>query len=200
MPAVPRITLLALAVLPCACRGFEPPRPETLAAIRPMPLAPRLPGRFELEFVSPALTGTFDGVSAAVGKGFQLQLFPDVGGKVLDLAVDEGRLVHADTPGGPAEPRFAAVLAAMFAELHAAVSRERVRGERTSSDGATEVELAPAFAVGTVVARLSADGAITSYAFDQGAVEFEFRADGCLVGNGFSGQLRLPAPRTGGTP
>src|SRR5262245_21994819 len=96
MPAARRITFLpALALVLAACQGLQPPRPETLARIRPMPLASAIRGKFELELRGPGLSGTFDAVCALEGRCCRLQLFPDIGAKVFDLRLEEAEIGRA---------------------------------------------------------------------------------------------------------
>jgi len=193
-----RTSICALAAFAAGCASFGPPRAATLARLAPMAIAARPFERFELEIASPALTGTFDGVIAGTANGFALQLFPDVGGKVLELEVDLATAVATGTtPSGPLEPRFATVLAAMFAELRAPVVAERVRGERVAGGGAA-VELRAAFGDRPVVAALDSDGAVAGYTFDLGAVGFALRADGSFDGPRFRGRLQIAAPATSG--
>ncbi len=187
----------ATLLLVAACAGFGSPRAETLATVRPMPLATMLPGRFEVELTSPGLTGTFDAVCGVAPNECRLQLFPDVGGKVLDLTLREASVV-ADFPGshyeatGPldrAEPHLALVFAAMLAELLAPVDAGRVLGERVGAGGATEVELRPALGSGSVVATLAPDGHVSSYRIRLGWVNVLLNEDGSFGGDGFSGRL-----------
>jgi hypothetical protein len=196
-----RLTFPLLVVL-AGCQGFDPPRPETLARLRPMPIGGTLPARFEVEIASPVLSGIFDAVLAVDPRGLQLQLFPDIGGKMLDLQLRDLAVV-ADLPGhhyearpplDRASPHLALVLAAVFAELAAPVAPQRVLGERTSADGRAEVALRPALDSGEVVATLGADGAIERYVFRLGWLEFALTAAGELQGSGFAGWLRWPPP------
>jgi len=196
-----RFTFPLLVVL-AGCHSFGPPRPETLARVRPMPIGGALPSRFEVEIASPSLSGIFDAVLAVDSRGLQLQLFPDIGGKVLDLQLRDLALV-ADLPGhryaaqpplDGAAPHLALVLAAVFAELAAPVVPTRVLGERTAADGRLEVALRPALGSGEVVATLGADGAVERYAFTLGWLDFALTAGGELRGSGFAGWLRFPAP------
>lgn len=78
-----------LALLPwlAACAGFAPPSAVTAARLRPMALADGVPGRCELEIESPGLNGAFDAVVAVDERAVRLQVFPDVGGKLIDLRV-----------------------------------------------------------------------------------------------------------------
>ena len=189
-----RITISALAAFAASCASFGPPRPATLARIAPMAIAARPFERFEFEIESPALTGTFDGVIAAAPNGFALQLFPDVGGKVLELDVDlAAGEVSGTTPQGPLDPRFANVLAAMFAELRAPVAGARVSGERVVGER-TEVALDAAFRAASVTAALDPNGAVASYTIALGYVSCVLQADGRFVGTRFRGRLQIASP------
>lgn len=194
-----RITFLSALAL-AACQGLLPPRPETLARLRPMPLASAIRGRFELELQGPGLSGTFDAVCAIEGRCCRLQLFPDIGAKIFDLRLEEATIA-ADGPWGhyeakapldDAAPHLALVLGAMLAELLSPVQAARVIGERPGSDGRTQVWLLPALGSGVVVATLAPGGEIETYAITLGHVEFTVQADGSLRGRGIAGQLRFP--------
>jgi len=199
---MPTRTFVLLPVLALAgCHSFAAPRTATLARLQPMPIALPLPARFEVEITSPHLTGTFDAVLAVEPRGLQLQLFPDIGGKVLDLQLRDGAVI-ADLPGhhyeasaplDRAPPHLALVLATLLAELSAPVATGRVLGERTVA-GRTEVALQPGLGSGEVVARLGPDGAIEQYEFTLGWLEFTLLASGELRGQGFHGWLRFPPP------
>lgn len=196
-----RITfLLALALVLPACQGFVTPRPETLARLRPMPLAAAIRGRFELELQTPGLSGTFDAVCALEGRCCRLQLFPDIGAKVFDLRLQEATIT-ADGPWGhyearapldDAAPHLALVLGAMLAELLSPVHAARVIGERPGPDGRTQVSLRPALGSGEVLATLGPEGEVEAYAITLGHVELTVGANGSLRGRGVAGQLRFP--------
>jgi hypothetical protein len=180
------------------CAGFGPPQAATLQRLRPMALAALLPGRFEVELDTPGLTGTFDAIAAVVDDKVRLQLFPDVGGKVLDVEFD-GSAVRAELPGASyaatapldrAEPHLSLVLAMVVAELLAPVEPSRIRGERLAGNGISQLDLWPALGSGAVRATLGADGAIEAYAFELGWLSFTLGADGALVGRGVRGWLR----------
>lgn len=197
------IFLVAAALAAGGCRSFAAPRAETLARLRPMPIGGELPPRFEFDLASPSLTGTFDAVFVVAEQGLRLQLFPDIGGKVLDLQVQDSAVV-ADMPGhhyearpplDAAAPHLALVLASVFAELLAPVAPHRVLGERAGPEGRVEVLLRPALGSGRVVATVGPDGTVERYEFALGWLHFGFTAAGELVGDGFSGALRLPARR-----
>ncbi|MBL8730220.1 MAG: hypothetical protein JNM25_17505 [Planctomycetes bacterium] len=194
-----RSLFLALgAAVTAGCQGFAPPAEPTLQRLRPMPMAARIPPRFELEIESPQLSGVFDAVFAVGAHGFALQLFPDIGGKVFDLAVGRDRVV-ADTPAGPylaeapldaAPPHLALVLAAVFAELLAPVDAARVRGERRSASGDSELLLAPALGSGRVVATLADDGTVARYTIELGWLAVTLDATGRVQARGLDLHLR----------
>lgn len=199
----PRTSFLA-ALLPSAvlfggCQTFGPPQAATRQAIAPMPVAAHLPARFEVELATPMLSGVFDAVFRASDRGFALQLFPDVGGKVFDLRVGPARVdaetpagsYHAEPPLDQAAPHLALVLAVVFAELLAPVDGARVLGERALGDGRTEVQLAPALGGGLVAATLARDGHIAAYRCELGWLQWTFGEDGSLESSRFTGALRL---------
>jgi hypothetical protein len=194
------VSLLALLAA-TACSGFGPPRAITLASLQPLPLARLVPGRFELELRSPGLTGTFDAVVAATAAGDRLQLFPDVGGKVLDLTFTKERVVgelpgsryEATAPLDRAPPHLALALAAVAAELLAPVSPDRVLAERERA-GATELLLLPALGAGSVQVRLDPTAGIASYCIQLGGLDLQLAADGTLTGRGVTASLRPPPP------
>lgn len=195
---IQRVVGWSPALLLAACAGFHTPLAATLDTIGPMPLASLVPGPFEVDLATPGLTGTFDAVCAVDRESFRIQLFPDIGGKVLDVLVG-AESVTAEWPGGRyvaqapldrAEPHLALVLAALFAELLAPVAGSRVLGERDAGDGRVEVQLRPALGRGQVVARLDAAGAIDTYQVTLGWITFAFDGAGFLRGRGLSGQLR----------
>jgi hypothetical protein len=192
--------VLLAAALAAGCASFGTPRPETLARIAPMPLASAVPGRFELELASPGLTGIFDGICAVDAGSFRVQLFPDVGGKVLDVAVGADT-VTAELPGSryevrapldAAEPHLALALAALFAELLAPVDGARVLGERTAGER-VEVELRPALGSGRVTAQLAPSGSVAGYRIRLGWIDVALAADGRIDGARVTGALRRQA-------
>ena len=192
-----RFGLLLFALLTCAgCRSFGPAAQETLARLRPMPLAGQLGPSFELELESPQLAGVFDGVWDLEDGVLRVQLFPDIGGKVLDLTARKGE-VQATTPDGDyrasaplddAPPHLALVLAAVLAELGTPVTAARVLGERAADGGGVEVRLAPALG-GEVRATLGPDGAIRRYRLSFGWMEFDLDGTGVFGGSRFSGRV-----------
>jgi hypothetical protein len=189
---------LAASALLAACAGWEPCDAATAAQVRPMALAGAVPGRLELELATPGLAGTFDAVVALDGDALRLQLFPDVGGKVLDLRLDAngvtadlgGVAYRAAPPLDQAAPHLALVLALAVGELAAPVTPDRVVGVCRRGGVVTEVELAAVGALPAVVATLAADGAITGYAWRLHGVGLRFGADGRFEGPGFAGWLR----------
>jgi hypothetical protein len=195
-------SLGAAAMLACAlassCACWEPVDAATAARVRPMALAGIVPGRCELELATPGLAGTFDAVVARDGEAVRLQLFPEVGGKVLDLRLDAsgvtadlgGVAYRAAPPLDQAAPHLALVLALAVGELGAPVTPDRVVGVCRRGGVVTEVELAAVGALPAVVATLAADGAITGYAWRLHGVGLRLGDDGRFEGPGFAGWLR----------
>lgn len=188
--------VIAVLALAAGCAGFALPRSATLEALAPMPLAKLVPGRFELELQAPGLTGTFDAVCAVAGEEVRLQLFPDVGGKLLDMRASAAAVIadvagtryEAAAPFLDARPHLALALAAALAELAAPVRPGRVLGERTVG-GAPELLLLPALGAGEVRAMVGSDGAIAVYRIRLGGLSFALHADGRLEGRGFAGHF-----------
>lgn len=192
------IPVFGLAVgLVVGCRGFHPATAATRGLVKPMELAAEVPcERFVVELESPFLTGVYDALCVDEQHTVRLQLFPDVGGKVLDVTLEPSLITaemldssyRADAPFAAAEPHLALALAGMLAELRTAPGG-RVLGERVGSQGGLEVQLAPALGSGTVVATLAADGQIQCYRIGLGVLQFTLSADGFFSGRGFSGRL-----------
>lgn len=187
----------ALALL-AACAGWEPADAAAAARVRPMALAADLPDRFELELATPRLAGTFDAVLVRDGETLRLQLFPDVGGKVLDLRLaadgvtaDLGGVAYrAAPPLDRAAPHLALVLAMVVGELATPVTPDRVRRVQRRGDAVVAVELAGRGALPGVVAALAADGTIATYTWSLHGVDVAFGGDGSLRGPGLAGWLR----------
>lgn len=189
---------MLLGIVLSSCQGFSPATARTLATVRAMSLAEHVPTeQFSVEIESSRLTGVFDAVCLVESARLRLQLFPDVGGKVLDLTLNETSL-RAETPAGDyvavapldqAEPHLALVLAGMLAELLAPVDGSRVLGQRGGGDVPLEVRLHPALGSGQVEALLGANGQIQRYRITLGWLEFDLRDDGTFSGPGFSGRL-----------
>lgn len=166
--------------------------------VRAMPLAAQmLSDDFVIEVESPYLTGVFDVFSTHDPEAIRLQLFPDVGGKVLDLTVRKnaidasmaGERYRAIAPFDTAQPHLALVLAVMLAELHGPIVAGRVIGERYGADGLLEVKLVPVLSGGRVIAEVRQEGEIGCYRFRFGALSFSLASDGTFAGRGFHGRI-----------
>ncbi|MFT4515270.1 MAG: hypothetical protein ACI91B_003984 [Planctomycetota bacterium] len=190
--------LLAACLVLSGCHSFAPASPATQQLVRAMELSERIPtDQFLLEIESPYLAGVFDVLFVVEQQTMRAQLFPDVGGKVLDLTVGPdaisatmpGKTYRAEAPLHQAEPHLALVLAAMLAELMAPVTPARVVGERLGSDGQIAVRLRPALGAGEVTAGLGPNGHIQRYQISLGVLSFTLDADGTFAGRGFSGRL-----------
>jgi hypothetical protein len=166
--------------------------------VRAMPLAAQIPSDdFVIEVESPYLSGVFDVLCAHDPEAIQLQMFPDVGGKVLDLTIRQnaidasmsGDSYQATAPFDAAEPHLALLLAVILTELQSPIVAERIIGERHGSDGLLEVKLAPILRGGRVIAEVRQTGEIRCYRIRFGALEFSLAADGTFVGRGFMGRI-----------
>lgn len=193
-----KVLSLAAFVVVSGCQGFAPVSPATQQLVRAMELSERIPAdQFLLEIESPYLAGVFDVLFVVEQQTMRAQLFPDVGGKVLDLTVGPqvitatmpGESYRAEPPLQQAEPHFALVLAAMLGELMAPVTAMRVVGERIGREGRIEVQLRPALGAGEVTAELAPNGRIHRYQIRLGMLSFTLDADGAFAGRGFSGRL-----------
>ena len=191
------LVLGLMSGLVVGCRGFRPATDATRALVKPMELAAKVPSeQFVVELESPFITGVYDALCVVDQQTLRVQLFPDVGGKVLDVTIGPlqitaempGSSYRANAPFAAAEPHLALGLAAMLGELRTAI-RGRVLGERVGSHGAIEVQLVPALGSGTVVAELAEDGRVQCYRIGLGVLQFTLNADGSFEGRGFAGRL-----------
>ena len=166
--------------------------------VRAMPLAAQIPSDdFVIEVESPYLSGVFDVFCSHNPEAIRLQMFPDVGGKVLDLTIRQnaidasmpGDSYRAAAPFDAAEPHLALVLAVILTELQAPIVAERVIAERCGADGLLEVTLAPILRGGQVIAEVGQAGEIRCYRCHFGGLEFSLAADGTFVGRGFAGRI-----------
>lgn len=192
------LLLLAASLVLSGCHSFAPASPATQQLVRAMELSERIPAdQFLLEIESPYLAGVFDVLFVVEQQIMRAQLFPDVGGKVMDLTVGldaitatmPGQSYRAVLPLQQAQPHLALVLAAMLSELMAPVTAARVVGERIGSGGQIEVQLRPALGTGEVTAELGPTGRIQCYQISLGVLSFTLGADGSFAGRGFTGRL-----------
>lgn len=181
-----------------ACQGFAPAQPQTLQRLRAMSLSEQIPcERFVLEIESPYLAGVFEVLCVVAADSVRVQLFPDVGGKVMDLSFGAaaitaempGQSYRAEPPFDAASPHLALLLAAMLGELRAPVVADRVLGERLQGNGRSAVQLLPALGAGTVIAELAEDGRVASYRIRLAHMDCLLTDDGAFSGPGFAGRL-----------
>jgi len=205
-----RSALLAALLPLTACRTLGPPPPALIRALEtapPMPEAVR--ERATLRVDSPRLSGVFEAVLVArpgSAARARLQLFPDVGGKVLDLVATPRRIAGtfpptgesfeaALPPAGAAPRHLLFFMGVTLLELFTPVTPGRVRGARPDCD-AWEVELEPVVAGGEVRAWIDPAGAVTRRAFRYHGVSWQETA-GRIEGGAF----RMTAEgRSRGTP
>lgn len=193
-----RLGAMVVVGLSAGCRTFVPASAEAVALVRPMQLAGAVPSeQFVVEIESAYLAGIYDALFVVEEQGaVRMQLFPDVGGKVLDMTVATTGIAcdlpdakyRAVPPFAQAEPHLALVFAAMLAELRTPPG-PRVTSERREAGRVVEVQLRPALGSGTVTASLQEDGQIQCYRMALGYLEFTLASDGTFRGRGFVGRL-----------
>ena len=185
-------------MLNAACQSFQPARLETMESVRAMHLAAQIPSDdFVIEIESPYLTGVFDVFFTRDAEAMRLQLFPDLGGKVLDLTIRRegidalmpGQSYRAEPPFDAARPHLALILAVILAELNDPVVPGRIIGERVCGVGVLEVKLQPFLGAGQVIAVVGQAGEIDRYRFRLGALKFYLESDGSFHGRGFAGRV-----------
>ena len=155
------------------CAGFVEPSPEVRALVRGAPRDPDGPVRCRVRVgvESPWLHGWFEGVCLAetgARPRVRLQLFPDMGGKALDLLATPERIAGVLPLTGegathavpePGRPTAIYCLGASLLEHHAPLTETRLRGMRPASEGHALL-LAPAVPGLRVVAVVGPDGAV----------------------------------------
>lgn len=171
-----RIGAVCAFVLLASCTTLRAPTESELARVLAAGGVAATAGTTTAEVTirSERLTGTFAAVLASEPGGrVRLQLFPDVGGKILDLYADSTRVlgtipqggIRVEGPAGPDLPRHVLVFFALTLLEHSTpITRARILGVRRDGD-LLLVALAP---------RVPGCG-----------VEAEVRSDGTLVGRRF---------------
>lgn len=149
MTALRALACLALAALPAGCCSIDAKaREEWLAAQPKCPEFRRAQAEIRIE--SPQFHGDFTAVLLVRTEpiAVRLQLFPDIGGKVLDLAatrttqhgvMPQTGAVHA-VPGGP-DDRLLGMFATTLLELNAPVQSREIRCIQRTRSGDVDVLL-----------------------------------------------------------
>ena len=164
--------LLALG----ACAGFEPPDEAALARVRAaaMPVPEAGCETCDVTICSAQLSGKFTAVLASERAGrVRLQLFPDVGGKILDLWASSERIrgtipqagVQYDAAAGGDPPRHVLLFFAItLLERSTPLEPARVRGVRGVPERgrAFELLLEPRVPGTEVVAEIDEHGALVA--------------------------------------
>lgn len=179
------LALLALA----GCAGFHQPSAAELQALL-LAADPHVGGALAIgplaggaapaaaacagvvTIAAPRLAGTFDAallVEPGPRGRARLQLFPDLGGKVLDVVACDERIegviphasqhVRADPRAERLEAHLLAFAGVTLLELATPVTRSRVLGVRRAGTG-YELRLAPRAAASEVVASVDAGGRV----------------------------------------
>lgn len=194
-------TLLAVVLLApawgCAC-AIELSRAEISAVVARWPAAP-VPRRTlaTIQMLSVPFTGEFQGVLIQRPQpvAVRMQLFPDLGGKALDLAASateqHGILPMMDTshsyPDGP-EDRLLGMFAATALEIASPLDAQRIQCcTRTGTADDVRLELAPRFGLSSCEVELR--GTTRLYQLRRSGVRWTARvtAEGNLqiTGRGF---------------
>jgi len=148
---------LLVFLLPAGCSRFSPPEETELRAIdgRPRPPGPFVRVRASVDIDGRWLSGTFEAALVARSgedPAARLQLFPDLGGKALDLAVRRDRVTGYFPHTGegidwalPGEARAHPLLflGLTLLERFAPVTRERVLGVRREAGSPPRFLLRP---------------------------------------------------------
>lgn len=190
-----------------ACSSFAPPTPATLQALSANAVTPRpRQERVVVDLETPGLAGEFTGalqVVPATPVLVRLQLFPEVGGKLLDLRVDgdtiagdfaDGPPYRCGLPVGPATgPHPCLVLAVVLCEAFTPVVPARVTGERAGRDG-LELRLVPAVGGGEVEVVVDAARRPLRWHCRYCGLRFTFTRDGVLSGPYLKGRFAFLTP------
>lgn len=175
-------------LLQTGCASFGPPSTELAAQLRehaPPPAPARQRALVEVE--GERFAGTFDAVLIWDGtrSSARLQLLPEVGGKVLDLAITPARIVGYLPPAGialehalagpqPPPRHVLTFIAASVLEVGTPITPERVLGER-ASEGGRELSLRPVFPGLELHARVDLQGRLVSRAYRLRGVRWQER-------------------------
>lgn len=198
-----------------ACRGFVEPSPgliEKLRAAEEAAAPPYLREKVVAKIVSPWMSGEFDGVILArTGDSprVRLQLYPDVGGKILDLSASRDRITgylpqarqgsdHALPLRG--RPDVILVLGILLLEHYSGRWADRASGMRESDEG-WEVRLRPVARALDVFVFVGRDGRVQRRRYEWGCcAEWEQMLDGIVGFTVDVGDGSLSIRKTGSNP
>ena len=178
-------TAVVAALVLSSCRSFAPPSPELLAVLPPAHDTQFLQRQIEFTIDSPDLSGVFEGIlvaRAGSDAAVRLQLFPDVGGQVLDLAIDSDAIeaLRADFEEPfhaalPPDERMEASLPLFFAvtlvEHFTPLAPQRIIGARKWEDG-WEIKLQPHSSGVRVRAYVDGEGNVVRRRFKYGFLKW----------------------------
>ena len=127
---------LSLLLLPTGCRSWGPPSKATLAAVAGLPAAPSRPSRARVRVTieSDTLRGTFGALMVIDPQGpkVRLQIFPDIGPKLLDLVATPRRFAgrlgndRIDTSPDDAPRHLLVFMAFTLLEMAAPLTPDRI--------------------------------------------------------------------------
>ncbi len=163
------------------CRSFEPLSPEVAGVLgQRSEHEPPTRRRAQVELEGMLLAGVYEAVLLSSGGAtpdLRLQLFPDVGGKLVDLVVGPRSvavwiapqgwfLSHPRSSVGPERLMLMTWVGSLL-ETVTPITPGRVRGQR-AVDGGYELLLEPAVPGMRVVARIDAEGRLLERAYAHG--------------------------------
>ncbi len=143
--------VLWISLLGAGCNTFTAPTEEALAALQPAAPSDAFRATATVTIESDSLRGTFDALLVAepAVPRVRLQLFPDLGGVVLDLIATPERFVgevgdqSIDCAPVDAPRSLLTFLGFTLLEMFHPVTPDRVRGQRRTDDG-FEFDVVPA--------------------------------------------------------
>jgi len=135
------IIRLSLLLLLTGCRSWGPPSKATLATIAGLPAAPSRPSRARVRVTmeSDTLRGTFGALMVIDPQGpkVRLQIFPDIGPKLLDLVATPRRFAghigdrdRIDTSPDDAPRHLLVFMAFTLLEMAAPLTADRIEEAR----------------------------------------------------------------------
>lgn len=181
--------LSALVLVGCSALGPPPEGARELLAVRDEAAGERRVGYVDIE--SEAFTGSFKSVlvSESGGPRVRLQLLPELGTKVLDLAAGPDGLQSVWAFGaGDGTARLERMVAISLLEGAAGLDFARVVAGAERAAGGFVLEVAPVVPGVEVRVEVAADGRVVGRRFADGVVRWaeRFEPEHAFVAPGFS--------------